>query len=160
MSIKHIPQPQIPQPINRIQRNRPINLIRITNPHVQHTPGCSLPRRTIHRTQLISPDIRSPLFHLPSHQPATAPCRANTAGDINAFAVLRVVHIDDAIHDTDIEIVDLSAAGPIAAIHLLPAVLVPAFRRQLEFRSSQQVGRERDSCLLGDFWNTAWIFQL
>lgn len=52
------------------------------------------------------------------------------------------MHIDDAIHDTDIEIVDLSAAGPIAAIHLLPAVLVPAFRRQLEFRSSQQVGSE------------------
>ena len=50
------------------------------------------------------------------------------------------MQIDDAIHGVDIEIVDLSAAGPVAAIHLLPAVLVPAFRRQLEFRSSQQAG--------------------
>ena len=53
---------------------------------------------------------------------------------------MRLLQIDDAIHGVGIEIVDLSAAGPVAAIHLLPAVLVPAFRRQLEFRSSQQVG--------------------
>ena len=50
------------------------------------------------------------------------------------------MQIDDAIHGIDIEIVDLSAAGPVAATHLLPAVLVPAFSRKLEFRSSQQVG--------------------